>query len=114
MKRSMVLDSVTLARLADKPEYDNIVIGTGALARDMRKKLLLLGLNAPFLIGGHAEPEKGVRHYSEIANLGDPKRYRFILCCDTDEWELIAPAQTAAYAFLGISAENHPQVTASG
>jgi hypothetical protein len=110
MKRSMVLDSGMLERLTAKPDYENIVIGTGAPARDLRTKLLLLGLRVPFLIGGRAEPEQGIRHYNEIAGLGDPKRYRFILCCDRDEWELMAPAQMAAYAFLGITAWNHPQV----
>lgn len=95
MNKSMVLEYGMLVKLAKTPEIENIVIGTGTLACDMRKKLLLLGLKAPFMIGGVSDPERDIRHYSEIAGLGDPKQYRFIMCCDIDEWELMEPTQMA-------------------
>ena len=110
MKRSMILEYSLLERLTKKTEYENIVIGTGAFARDMRKKLLLLGLKAPFLIGIANDPENDIRHYSEISGLGDPGRYRFILCCEIDEWNLICAALPIAYRFLGNAVVNHPQL----
>lgn len=110
MKQSIVLEYNLIERLTHDADIENIIIGTGALARDMRKKLQLLGLKAPFFIGDRSDDKNEIRHYSEIAGLGDPKQYRFIICCDIDEWTLIAPAQTAAYKFLGNAARNHPQV----
>ena len=110
MRPSLVLDYRMLERLTSKPQYENIIIGTGVLACDMREKLRLLGLNATYLVGEYSDPANQIIHYDAIANLGDPKKYRFIVCCDIDQWTLSAPAQIAAYKFLGNAAPNHPQM----
>ena len=111
MKRSMVYYQWLFERLIKNPDYENIIIGTGALARDMRDKLRLLGLRATFLIGERSDPENMILHYNEIAKLGDPQEYRFLVCCDVDEWAILsAQAQISAYKFLGNAAHTHPQL----
>lgn len=107
---SILLDYTVLERLARTPEMKNVIIGTGAPARDLRDKLLLLGLPVPFLVGDREDSEQGIRHYSAISKLEDPQSWRFILCCDLDEWTLIAPAQMEAFRLLGHASWNHPQV----
>ncbi len=110
MKIDLSLDYGTLKQLTDKPDFENIVIGTGALARDVRQKLILLGLKAPFLIGDRSDPEHDILHYDELTALGDPSLCRFIICCDMDEWALVDPAEIAAHRFLGSAARNHPRL----
>ncbi|MDR1321140.1 MAG: hypothetical protein LBK56_06900 [Gracilibacteraceae bacterium] len=112
MERSFVIWQNILERIASKPELENIILGTGSLARDLQNKLRLLNLKAPFLVGGRDDPGNGIRHYSRIAELEEAvERYRFIVCFDADEWALIAPAQSAVFQQLGIAAYNHPRVT---
>ena len=110
MKRSMVLRSKQLEKLVKKHEFENIIIGTGALARDMRRKLMLLGLKVPFLVGERSDPADCIKHYASIATLGNPELYRFLVCCDSDEWTLIGEALPVIYKFLGHAVYNHPQV----
>jgi len=110
MKRSVILHSYHIKQWAEDPSVKNIIIGTGAIARDMRDKLRLLGLQAPFLIGGADGCDNEIRHYSHIAELKNPKEYRFIVCCDTDEWELSSRAINAAHRFMGRAAFLHPRV----
>ncbi len=101
MKRSMIMDFAMLENLTQTPERENILVGTGPLARDMQKKLTMLGLKVPYLIGLEADSENGILCYRELASLGDPKKYRFIMCCDKDEFPLMVKAQTAMHKFLG-------------
>ena len=110
MKRSMVLKYNLIEKLAKNPDYENIIIGTGTLARDMRRKLVLMGLKAPYLVGEKSDQANDILHYSKIAELGSPDLYRFIICCDTDEWALIGDALQVIYKFLGHAVHNHPQV----
>ncbi|MDR1397715.1 MAG: hypothetical protein LBJ14_08290 [Desulfarculales bacterium] len=110
MKRSFVIFEDLLERLACRPELDNIILGTGVMARDLQIKLRLLNLKAPFLVGGSDDPEKGIYHYSRLAELESVERRRFIVCFDVDEWTLIAPAQAALYSRLAVTTSNHPLV----
>ena len=110
MKFPFILDLGMLERLTKNPDYDNIIVGTGAFACDMRDKLRQLGLKVPFMIGSFSDAENNIRHYSEISRLENPKQYRFIICCDEEEWELIAPALSAVYRLVGNAVFNHPQV----
>jgi len=110
MKRSFVLYQHILERLAQDDRLENIILGTGAMARDLQAKLRLLDLKAPFLVGGRDDPENGIRHYKRLADLEEPDRYRFIVCFDVDEWELIAPAQSALFKLFGIATYNHPRI----
>ncbi|MDR1203863.1 MAG: hypothetical protein LBL26_00055 [Peptococcaceae bacterium] len=110
MRRGFVIWENLLQRLAREPELENIILGTGVMARDLQTKLRLLSLKAPFLVGGSDDAENGIYHYSHIAELEPAERYRFIVCFDVDEWTLIAPAQSAVYSRLGVATYNHPRV----
>jgi hypothetical protein len=110
LKRSKVLNGSTLESLVNASEYEHIIIGTGKLARDMQKKLLLLGLKAPYLVGMATDRENGILGYSDLAELGNPKRFKFILCCESGELALHQVARVAIFKFLGRADHGHPQV----
>jgi hypothetical protein len=110
MRRSMVMDYGMLENLTKTPEYEHIIIGTEGLARDMQKKLTLLGLKVPYLVGANTDRENGILGYGDLAELGDPQKYKFIMCCDTSELNLQMVAQGAVYRFLGKAEVAHPQL----
>lgn len=110
MTKSMLLHYGTLEQWTKNPDIINLVVGTGALAKDMQTKLRLLNLDAPFLIGDRDDEDAGIRHYSVIETLEDPKRYRFIVCCDLDEWTIIGQVLPRAFKLNSGAVANHPRV----
>jgi hypothetical protein len=104
-----VLTGEILERLAGEPEIENIVLGTGTLARDMQRKLRLLGLKAPFLVGGKDDPENGVLGPESLASLENHEKYRFISCFDMDEFALVATTHAIVYRLLGALSNSHPR-----
>jgi hypothetical protein len=108
--RTFVIDEGFLAWIAGDDAYINIICGTGALARDFRRKLRLLRVDVPFLVGAEDNPEDGIRDYRNLATLENPEKYRFIVCCDVDEWDLIGPVQSALYRLVGLVSYSHPRV----
>jgi hypothetical protein len=110
MRNSFAIEQDILERLTKNPELENIILGTGAPAKDLQTKLRLLNLKAPFLVGDRDEPSNGIMHYNRLAELEDIARYRFIVCFDTDEWTLIAPAQSAVQKLLGMAVNSHPRL----
>ena len=109
MRRSMIIDFTQLDYLVQTPDYEHIVMGVGELARDLRKKLMLLGLKAPYLLGMETDPENDILGYNELDTLGDPKKYKFIMSCDTSERELMMLSQSAMNKYLGRADIHHPQ-----
>jgi hypothetical protein len=111
MKRSFVLYQHILERLASAPEMENIILGTGKLAREMQNKLQLLNLKtAPFLVGGADDEAGNIWSYTRLSTLENVEKCRFIVCFDVDEYALISPAQAVIYERLGLVSLNHPQL----
>ena len=109
MKRSFVIWQGLLERLTKEPDLENIILGTGAPAKDLQAKLRLLNLKAQVLVGDRDEPANGLWHYDRLAALDEIARYRFIVCFDADEWMLLSPAKSVLFKRLGV-AWNHPRV----
>jgi len=110
MEKDFIIHESLLSQLTEDVNVINIILGTGALARDMQRKLRLLNLKVPFLIGGYDDPENGIRHYNTLTELGDLQHHRFISCFNIDEYPLIAPTHSMVYKVLGVATENHPKV----
>lgn len=111
MKRIFVLWNWLLEKLVDNNELTTIILGTGAMARDIQRKLNLLNIKTePFLIGGINDPVNNIRHYESLVQLDNPQQYRFICCYDVDEWMLIMPTFSIVYQILGVYSWNHPKV----
>jgi hypothetical protein len=101
MRRCFVLAKEFLEQLTADAQITNVIMGTGVLARDMQRKLRLLNLKAPLLIGAEDDPENGVLGYENLETLGNPKSCRFICCIDMDEFALLAPVHSAVRKFMG-------------
>lgn len=110
MQKTAVLSYQFLEKWAKDASIENIIIGTGTLARDLRRKLRLLNLKVPFMVGLQGGQTGEIRHYSAIEKLEEPKRYRFIICCQENERELLFSALIPVYRLLGNATWNHPQV----
>jgi hypothetical protein len=110
MKSSFIIYQDILERFTEDDQIENIILGTGVMARDLQAKLRLLNLKAPFLVGGRDDLRNGIWHYERLNELEKPERYRFIVCFDVDEWVLIAPVQSIVFRLLGIASYNHPNI----
>ncbi|MDR1705739.1 MAG: hypothetical protein LBS19_13790 [Clostridiales bacterium] len=109
MRRCFVLSKEFLEQFTADAHITNVIMGTGVLARDMQRKLRLLNLKAPILIGAKDDPENGVLGYENLETLGNPESCRFICCMDMDEFALIAPVHSAVRKLLGSILVNNPR-----
>jgi hypothetical protein len=110
MNSSFVIWQNILERITSKPDLENIILGTGAIARDLQTKLRLMNLKSSFLVGDREDSTEGIVHYKRLSEVADDKNFRFICAFDTEEYALIAPVQSAVFKLLGVATYNHPRM----
>ena len=106
-----------IEHLIKKPDFRHVVCGTGAIARDMLKKLKLLELETdPILYSGADSSDGSVRHYERLREIENPKRCRFFVFYSYDEWYLNAPTLSVIKEQIGkmIPLTDHQQVVQWG
>jgi hypothetical protein len=83
-------------------KYNTIVLGSGAKAKDLRTKFSLLGASVPpYLYGSKDDESAGIRHYTRLREIENPKECKFYLFYDSDEWTLIAPSMALINEITG-------------